>query len=85
MAADPGDCPRDAPGFDFDGASFSHVGAKVSFEVLLTTLELEQPALKRLGALAHFLDADGVEPHPKRAARSASWSAGAKRMPTTTS
>lgn len=60
--ADPSDCPRTALGFDFDGAAFSHVGAKVTFEVLLAAFGLEQPALKRLGALVHFLDAGGVEP-----------------------
>ena len=60
--ADPADCPRNALGFDFDGAAFSHVGAKVTFEVLLSAFDLEQPALKRLGALVHFLDAGGIEP-----------------------
>lgn len=60
--AEPRDCPADALGFDFDGAAFSHVGAKVTFEVLLAAFGLEQPALKRLGALVHFLDAGGVEP-----------------------
>ena len=52
----------DAVGFDFDGATFSHVGAKVTFEVLLAAFGLEQPALIRLGALVHFLDVGGVEP-----------------------
>lgn len=60
--ADPVDCPADAIGFDFDGATFSHVGAKVTFEVLLATFGLDQPALNRLGALVHFLDAGGVAP-----------------------
>ena len=60
--ADPAHCPADAVGFDFDGAAFSHVGAKVTFEVLLAAFGLEQPALRRLGALVHFLDIGGVEP-----------------------
>lgn len=60
--AEPADCPTDAIGFDFDCATFSHVGAKVTFEVLLAAFGLEQPALTRLGALVHFLDAGGVEP-----------------------
>ena len=60
--AEPQHCPADALGFDFDGATFSHVGAKVTFEVLLASFDLEQPALKRLGALVHYLDAGGVEP-----------------------
>jgi hypothetical protein len=60
--ADAARCPSDALGFDFDGATFSHVGAKVTFEVLLASFDMEQPALKRLGALVHFLDVGGVEP-----------------------
>ncbi|MBI3143747.1 MAG: chromate resistance protein [Pseudogulbenkiania sp.] len=58
----PADCPSDALGFDFDGASFSHVGAKVTFEVLLASFGLEQAALRRLGALVHYLDTGGVQP-----------------------
>ncbi len=60
--ATPADCPADALGFDFDGASFTHVGARVSFEVLLTSFGLESPALQRLSALVHFLDVGGVQP-----------------------
>ena len=60
--AEPAACPKDAVGFDFDGAAFTHVGAMVTFEVLLAAFGLEQPALQRLGALVHFLDAGGVEP-----------------------
>lgn len=60
--ATPADCPADALGFDFDGASFTHVGARVSFEVLLASFGLETPALQRLGALVHFLDVGGVQP-----------------------
>lgn len=58
----PADCPPDALGFDFDGATFSHVGARVTFEVLLASFGLEQPALVRLGALVHYLDVGGVPP-----------------------
>lgn len=58
----PADCPAEALGFDFDGAAFSHVGARVTFEVLLASFGLEQGALKRLGALVHFLDAGGIQP-----------------------
>jgi hypothetical protein len=55
------DCPADALGFDFDGAEFTHVGERVSFEVLLASFGLtEDPALARLGALVHFLDVGGV-------------------------
>ncbi len=67
--ADARRCPTDALGFDFDGARFSHVGARVTFETLLAAFDLETPALRRLGALVHRLDvggaavpeADGVE------------------------
>ncbi len=58
----PADCPADALGFDFDGATFSHMNGRVSFEVLLASFNLESPALKRLGALVHFLDVGGVQP-----------------------
>jgi len=55
--AAPGDCPPDALGFDFDGAAFSHAGAKVTFEVLLASFGLDHdPGLVRLGALVHVLD-----------------------------
>lgn len=60
--ADPARCPRRALGFDFDGARFSHVGARVSFETLLASFGLETPALLRLGALVHYLDVGGVQP-----------------------
>ena len=58
----PADCPKKALGFDFDGATFSHVGARVTFEVLLDAFDLETPALRRLGVLVHGLDAGGVQP-----------------------
>lgn len=58
----PADCPSDALGFDFDGAAFTHVGARVSFEVLLASFGLETPALQRFGAMVHFLDVGGVQP-----------------------
>ncbi len=58
----PADCPADAVGFDFDGATFSHVGNRVTFETLLASFGLQQPALLRLGVLVHFLDVGGVMP-----------------------
>lgn len=57
----PEDCPPDALGFDFDGAMFTHVGEKVTFEVLLASFGLESDAaLVKLAALVHFLDAGGI-------------------------
>lgn len=58
----PSDCPADALGFDFDGASFTHIGARVTFEVLLASFGLETPAMQRFGALVRFLDVGGVQP-----------------------
>jgi hypothetical protein len=55
------DKPERALGFDFDGAEFSHVDSKVTFEVLLTSFGLESDAgLLRLGMLVHFLDVGGI-------------------------
>lgn len=58
----PTDCPADALGFDFDGATFTHVGNRVSFEVLIASFGLQQAGLLRLAALVHFLDVGGVAP-----------------------
>jgi hypothetical protein len=53
--------PKRAIGFDFDGAEFSHVDAKVTFEVLLRSFDLEGDAgLAHLGAMVHFLDVGGI-------------------------
>jgi hypothetical protein len=55
------DKPKRAIGFDFDGAEYTHVDSKVTFEVLLTSFDLEtDAALARLGALVHFLDVGGM-------------------------
>jgi len=59
--ADPRDYPTDVLGFDFDGATFSHVDNLVTFEVLLMTFGLsEDPGLAKLAALVHYLDVGGV-------------------------
>jgi hypothetical protein len=58
----PADCPDNAVGFDFDGARFTHVGNHVTFEVLVASFGLQQPALPKLGALVHYLDVGGVQP-----------------------
>lgn len=58
----PSACPSYALGFDFDEAAFTHVGDMVTYEVLLTSFGLEQPALKRIGALVHYLDIGGMQP-----------------------
>lgn len=57
----PADCPKRAVGFDFDGAEFSHVGARVTFEVLTASFGLDRdPCLARLGHLIGYLDIGGV-------------------------
>lgn len=58
----PADCPDDAVGFDFDGATFSHAGKLVTFETLITAFALQTPALTRLANLVHFLDVGGIAP-----------------------
>jgi len=58
----PGDCPADALGFDFEGAAFSHVDKRVTFETLLASFQLESPALIRIGAIVHYLDIGGLQP-----------------------
>ncbi|MGW7232994.1 chromate resistance protein ChrB domain-containing protein [Pseudomonas fulva] len=58
----PQDCPSDALGFDFDGARFSHTGQLVSFETLAASFALEEPGLKRLSAVVHYLDVGGSQP-----------------------
>lgn len=57
----PADCPADALGFDFDGAAFTHIGERVTFEVLLASFGLEpERGLQRLGAMVHALDVGGA-------------------------
>ncbi len=58
----PADCPPHAVGFDFDGASFSHVGALVTFEVLLHSFALQDTALQHIAGIVHFLDVGGIQP-----------------------
>lgn len=63
--ARPADCPKSALGFDFDGATFTHVGDRVTFETLMASFGLEDDAaLQRLAAIVHQLDAGG-EPVPE--------------------
>jgi len=52
--------PKAAIGFDFDGATFTHVEGKVTFEVLAASFGLEHDdALRRLGDVVHFIDVGG--------------------------
>ena len=55
------DRPRRTIGFHFNDAEFTHVGSKVTFEVLVERFGLgHDEALKRLGALVHHLDVGGI-------------------------
>jgi hypothetical protein len=57
----PADLPAHAVGFDFDGAPFTHVESRVTFEVFLKSFDLEgDGALRRLGDLVHYLDVGGI-------------------------
>ncbi|OAJ52898.1 hypothetical protein A6V36_36400 [Paraburkholderia ginsengiterrae] len=57
----PSACPANALGFDFDGAAFTHVGERVTFEVLVASFGLEKDAaLLRLGEMVHALDVGGA-------------------------
>jgi hypothetical protein len=59
--ADVRKCPKSALGYDFDGATFSHVGDKVSFEVVASAFGLhDEPAITKLGELVHFIDVGGI-------------------------
>ncbi len=59
--------PRGALGFDYDGARFTHVGARVSFEVLMASFGLDADRkLQRIAAAVHYLDAGGM-PVPEAA------------------
>ena len=53
--------PRGVLGFDFDGARFTHVGSRVSFEVLAASFGLDaDQRLQRIARAVHFLDVGGI-------------------------
>jgi hypothetical protein len=55
-------CPPKAIGYDFDGARFTHVGDKVTFEVVAATFALDDDdaGLRAVGALVHCIDIGGL-------------------------
>jgi hypothetical protein len=57
---DPKRRPKDAVGFDFDDADFTHVNHLTTFEVLVLSFELDEDrALGRIGAMVQYLDVGG--------------------------
>lgn len=59
--ARPSECPKTALGFDYDGADFTHVKSRVTFEVLAASFGLDNdPALGSIAAAVHFLDVGGI-------------------------
>ena len=68
--ADPGvetPAPRGALGFDYDGARFTHVGSRVTFEVMAASFGLDaDPRLQRIARAVHVLDVGGI-PVPEAA------------------
>ena len=59
--ARPSECPKKAVGFDYDGAEFTHVKNRVTFEVLAAAFGLDHdPALAKIAAAVHFLDVGGI-------------------------
>ena len=57
----PSDLPKKAVGYDFDGAEFTHVKSRVTFEVLMASFGLdEDAALQAIAKAVHFLDVGGI-------------------------
>jgi hypothetical protein len=57
----PSSLPRKAVGYDYDGAEFTHVGNKVTFEVLMERFKLDKDnALVTIGECVHYLDVGGA-------------------------
>ena len=58
---DPKKCPAKALGYDFDGARFTHVGDKVTFEVVATAFSLDDdPGIRGVGQLVRCIDIGGI-------------------------
>lgn len=54
---------RTMVGFDFDGATFTHVDGRVTFEVLMESFGLgDDAALRAVADVVHFMDVGGIAP-----------------------
>ena len=62
----------DAIPFDVRGAELGHHGGRCTFEVLLDSYELREPALRRMGAIVRAID---VPAGSARTAEVAAWTA----------
>jgi hypothetical protein len=59
--------PRNVIGFDYDGARFTHLGPRVSFEVMVASFGLQDDLrLQHIGAAVHYLDVGDI-PVPEAA------------------
>ncbi|HEY7240841.1 MAG TPA: chromate resistance protein ChrB domain-containing protein [Burkholderiales bacterium] len=57
----PRERPKKAVGFDFDGAQFTHIDGRVTFEVLLASFGLQADrGLAAVAKAVHFLDVGGI-------------------------
>jgi len=57
----PSERPRNAIGFDYNGAQFTHAHNRVTFEVLRGSFGLDRDAaLVAIGKAVHFLDVGGI-------------------------
>jgi len=52
--------PEMAVSFGFEGATFCNTASQVTYEVLLETFNLRDPALKRIAGIIHALDIGGT-------------------------
>jgi hypothetical protein len=53
--------PREAIGFGYEGAHFSNTGTRVTYEDMLSRLDLgKNSALARIGGIVHFLEVRGT-------------------------
>lgn len=78
--APPSDCPKSALGFDFDGATFTHVGDRVTFETLMESFALDgDVGLQRMASMVHQLDVGG-EPVPEASGFEAMLSGARERL-----
>jgi hypothetical protein len=53
--------PKGALGFDFDGATFSHLNGRVTFEAIAASFGLDgDEALRKIGEAVHYIDVGGA-------------------------